>query len=282
MQTTAYPIANIGDGVYEIGEFDNGSMFLVIGEERALLIDCGMGVGNLKGALAKLTDKPITVAITHNHGDHIGHLPAFDEAYISPADMEGVANGGGIGMAREGRLQYMGFIAQRSGKTYDYDPDIDVVEWDASHVTLHPMHDGFQFDLGGRTVTAYYCIGHSLGSMVLIDDKSRILFLGDALNCNLLLGRTSVERSYCDLMRIKSMSDQYDSYYNGHSDYRAFGEPLFPTLLDETLEGLTRIMRGNYELTLVPSPLPIFPDTMMMVVGRSTIKFDENNIYDPR
>ena len=35
-------------GIYEIDEFDCASCFLVVGEEKALLIDTGVGIGDLK------------------------------------------------------------------------------------------------------------------------------------------------------------------------------------------------------------------------------------------
>ena len=44
-------------------QFMNGSqyMFLLEGEEKALLIDTGWGAGNLKAFVEKLTDKPLIV-----------------------------------------------------------------------------------------------------------------------------------------------------------------------------------------------------------------------------
>ena len=41
--------------------------FLVEGSERALLIDTCSGVGNLAEYVATLTDKPLTVWVTHGH-----------------------------------------------------------------------------------------------------------------------------------------------------------------------------------------------------------------------
>lgn len=45
-------------------------MYLVEGEERAALLDTGTGVGHLKPCVDKLTDKPVSVLITHGHVDH--------------------------------------------------------------------------------------------------------------------------------------------------------------------------------------------------------------------
>lgn len=45
--------------------------YLVEGAERALLIDTGFGVGDLKALCERLTDKPLLVVDTHSHGDHV-------------------------------------------------------------------------------------------------------------------------------------------------------------------------------------------------------------------
>ena len=36
-------------------------MYLAVGDEHALLVDTGTGIGDLKGYVATLTDKPLTV-----------------------------------------------------------------------------------------------------------------------------------------------------------------------------------------------------------------------------
>ena len=46
-------------------------MYLVEGTEKAALIDTGYGVGNLKGYIKTLTEKPLIVLITHGHLDHV-------------------------------------------------------------------------------------------------------------------------------------------------------------------------------------------------------------------
>ena len=62
-------------------------MHLVEGEEKALLIDTGYGIGNLKGLVQKLTDKPLLVANTHFHGDHSAGNGQFEEVYCHEYDV---------------------------------------------------------------------------------------------------------------------------------------------------------------------------------------------------
>ena len=287
MKTTAYQIHKLSEGVYEIGEFDCCSMFFIIGDDRALLIDAGTGIGDLLGTLKKLTDKPITLVMTHNHLDHVGHAPLFEKAYINTSDMPLFSGHGEHQPTLEARSAYINFIAKRTEKKYPYNLEEDLTEWDVSHLDLLPIEDSQTFDLGGRIVTAYSCPGHTPGSMVFLDNKSRILFLGDALNCNLLLdlapgteGFISIQTIHRFLKRVSEMNSKYDRYFNGHYDYRSFGDPLGADVMPDALSGMEALISGDYQTTFVKSPLPIFPDREMMVVGRTMIAFNPDGILD--
>src|SRR5215207_10158385 len=63
-------------------------MYLVIGRERAVLIDSGFGVGDLRAFLGALTDRPLTVLLTHGHVDHAFGAGWFEDVRMHPADRE--------------------------------------------------------------------------------------------------------------------------------------------------------------------------------------------------
>lgn len=56
--------------------------YLVVGSERAVLIDTGCGIGDLRSFVEQLTDKPVTVLLTHGHLDHAPGAVQFDEVYM--------------------------------------------------------------------------------------------------------------------------------------------------------------------------------------------------------
>ena len=60
-------------------------MYLIEGEEKAVLVDTCLGVGHLRKFVETLTEKPITVILTHGHVDHALGAPEFDEVYMNPA-----------------------------------------------------------------------------------------------------------------------------------------------------------------------------------------------------
>ena len=65
MLTTAQPIVEIAKDTYEIDEFDCGSIFVLVGKDKAMVIDTGTGIGDLPAVIRKITDKPIVLVITH-------------------------------------------------------------------------------------------------------------------------------------------------------------------------------------------------------------------------
>lgn len=79
MVTDLHPMVQFKQETWEIDEFDCASLFLLIGQGKVMLIDCGMVIGDLKSAVRKITDKPLVVVITHGHIDHTGNARQFEE-----------------------------------------------------------------------------------------------------------------------------------------------------------------------------------------------------------
>ena len=64
----------------------NESLYLVEGNDRAVLIDAGTNIPGLDKIVAKITSKPVTLMLTHGHGDHVGGAAPFPEVWVAPAD----------------------------------------------------------------------------------------------------------------------------------------------------------------------------------------------------
>ena len=56
--------------------------YLIEGEEKAVLWDNGYGNGNIRALVQKLTDLPVMAVNSHNHLDHNGCNPLFEEVWI--------------------------------------------------------------------------------------------------------------------------------------------------------------------------------------------------------
>jgi len=289
MKTQAFPYKEMAPNTYEIGEFDCASIFLLVGDEKAMLIDTGVGIGDLKGFIRTLTDKPLMVCYTHNHVDHVGGAGAFETGYIHPRDFENFSTGGGIGLSVEGRIGYIKFIAEREKGDYPYDLAVDVTEW-GPQPKLFPLQDEQVIELGNRKVIVYACPGHTAGSITLLDEGSRSLFMGDACNCNLGLGGgqpgssrfVSIEKALSYLKRLADMKDRYDRYYNGHYDFRPLGKPLGEDVLPDAITACEQIMAGTANVVVKPASLPNAPVRSFALVGRTQVAFNPEGIFEPK
>ena len=87
MENLFYKWKQLGAGVFHIQDLFSDYMYLVIGEEKAALIDTGMGFPGLRQLVERLTDKPVIVLNTHGHLNHIGGNDEFDCIYLHPDDL---------------------------------------------------------------------------------------------------------------------------------------------------------------------------------------------------
>ena len=220
MQIREPIVFEIAHRTWCINEFGMDALFLLEGDDRALLIDTGTSVFDIPALVRRYTDKPLTVALTHGHIDHAGGISWFEQVYAHPAD---------FAMARRitvaDRADYVGIMTQMSGDLYELTP---------AHVAngpydtqLLPLCDGTVFHLGNRDVVAYETPGHTPGGMSYLDVRERILYTGDACNMNTLLacgtGREAgtVSGLLATAKKIEGLHPYYDRNYNGHIGYAA-------------------------------------------------------------
>jgi len=148
------------------------NMYLVIGQDRAVLIDSGMGIGDVTAEISKITPQPCAVFNTHYHWDHIGANALFSECAIHEYEVELVAQEPDVGSVREA----MQSSIARAVLPAHFDPTkYRVVPRPATHV----LQDHDKIDLGGRELWVLHTPGHSPGHVVYWDEASGILFTGD-------------------------------------------------------------------------------------------------------
>lgn len=151
-----FEVTWIQPGVWRIDDYFTASCYLVEGKEKALLIDTGLGEGDLTGLLGQLTQLPIELAVTHPHGDHMFRAERFSRVYLHENDVA--------------RLKA--------------DPDCfpKAFSQGAQRPALIPIREGSRIDLGGGVVVeAMELGGHTPDSVVFADDFHKLLFTGDAI-----------------------------------------------------------------------------------------------------
>lgn len=253
-----YPVIRVDQDIFEINEFDGVSMFLIIGSERALLVDTGVGIGDLAGFLPRLTDKPVDVVVTHNHRDHAGNAPRFERIYMSVKDKE-IAPIVRPWTSAPSRRQFahrtLGMYPERA---YPW-TDEDIVEFTPEQEPeVIGVEDGYVFDLGNRKEKVILVPGHTPGSLAILDDLTGCLLAGDCCNTTTGIGvrplenpamqHVTVAEALAALRRLDTMPFDRKKVFNAHtSATRRFGEPLAADVLPRLIVAMQHIVDGDYQ-----------------------------------
>lgn len=197
--------------IYEPGHFQEVISYLIVGAEKALLQDTGMGIGNIKTVVDYLTDKPLMVVNTHSHFDHIGNNFRFPNVHIFD-------HPGAIRRMKEGLTHAEVVDNLKDDSTwYPYPHGFDPETYHIEPCHFTPISEGFTFDLGDRTLQVISTPGHSPDSIMLVDAKNKLLFTGDTFYPATLYahldshdGLKSVESTY--LTTMKKLAAAYSDY----------------------------------------------------------------------
>src|SRR5687768_10395813 len=174
-----FAVTNPESGVYTIDEplhEEEVKSSLIVGDRRALLIDSGMGVGNIRSVVESLTDRPITLVNSHSHWDHVGGNHLFEdgttEIWIHAAERAELEAGEPVGELAGGFVP----AALRGPLPSGFDPATFAIPPGRATGFLH---GGEVFDLGGRVLEVIHAPGHSPGGIVLLDRAAGALFSTD-------------------------------------------------------------------------------------------------------
>lgn len=246
MKSYDYQVIKIDENTYRLEEYAKTHSYLLLGNEKAMLIDTGCGCGNLYETVRKITDLKLIVVNSHGHMDHIGANYQFDLVWIAKED-EKLMWGSSTSEAKEiGVKSYL----------LSMDPMFDTNE--LNHIIRSPqvkkvahLQDGIKFELGGRTVEAIATPGHTTGSYCFLDSKNRQLFTADTI-CDIsvllfLEQSESVETFYQSVEKLYNRKNEYSIIYPGHhtvplevtfiEDYKACAKQIMQhTLVGELHE----------------------------------------------
>lgn len=163
------------------------AIYIIEGEERALVIDAGTEIKDYDKIIGTITSKPVTLVATHVHPDHTGSaVNYFDEIYINAADMVYV-----------------------KAMMDDYKGEIKY------------LADGQVFQLGGREIEVIFTPGHTPGSTTFFDRAAGYGFSGDAFGSGNLLLFTNYStfiltcQRVLDYMKRHNIEKLYPGHYMG-------------------------------------------------------------------
>ena len=203
----AYEIIKISDRTWRI-EDGGVRIFLLAGEDKALMIDSGMTLPNAAEIVRELTDLPVELLNTHADRDHISGNQAFESFYMSPAEDSTYRSAGGRG-------------------------------------TIMPVVQGDTIDLGGRVLEIVDLPGHTPGSIAVLDPECRALISGDPIQDGriFMFGKYRNMSSYVESLKALSAFDgRYSEIWPSHGSF-----PVAPSIIPELLEAAEKIVTGKAE-----------------------------------
>jgi len=190
--------------------------FLIDGPERAMLIDTGFGLGDLKGLVNTLTGgKELIVVNTHGHFDHAYGNGQFGRVYCHEAELPMMQK------TLDPTLWDYLFDKEGKGIWYNFRRE-DLIPF--RNYEIVPVPDGTVFDLGGgHEVELVHMGGHTAGHSGYLDRTLRIFFPGD--DCcvgNVGIGLSpgspwaTVEGFYSRLEGLTKRLGEFDSLFPSH------------------------------------------------------------------
>lgn len=229
------------DGAGDVWEY------LIIGPEKAMLVDTAFGIGDIKGLCDEITGgMPLVVVNTHSGPDHCMGNVLFDRVYCHEYCVYNITH-----KCRPGAWDY---LFDENGKNIwlDFDPK-DVPEY--RDYQLIPVKNHHIFNLGGdHDIEVVWLPGHDSGHCGFLDHKTRILFAGDVV-CSDVIGCGSGGkpddpfRKYCtveayrnELSSLCMRLDEFDYIMPGH-----FMVNLEKGVLLNILEALNAIVADPYD-----------------------------------
>lgn len=174
-----FTVEKIDESTYAISEYGHWEQvhsFLLLGKKKAMLIDTGLGIDNIKRMTDQITNLPVFIMTTHVHWDHIGSHGQFDEIYVHEGDKDWLVNGINGLPIEQIRKDVGRDITKPTPKTFDlatYLPH----QGEPTGIVA----DEHRFNLGDRIVRVLHTPGHSPGHVALFDETKGYLFTGDLL-----------------------------------------------------------------------------------------------------
>jgi len=240
-----FTVNKLSNDLWSIDDIGFDLSYLITGSDRALLIDTGLGIGNIRAIAEELTTLPLLVVNTHAHPDHAGGDDQFPEVHLHHDDAR-LLNVIFTRKIRENAYSRGKILMEKKKIELRDIPEFDLERWiNAKPNTIIPVTHGDTFDLGNRKLEVFSMPGHTPGSVVIVDKEKGRIFGGDSIIQRhpvwLHLDESAPLHQYRNaLEKLCDISTSFSAMYSSHMN-----EPIEPSLLTELLETADSILSGT-------------------------------------
>lgn len=249
--TDWYELEEIASDVFQLTEARAAlpcNSFVVRDDEDAILIDTGLGVGDLHRTVADLVDVEPRVLLTHSHWDHIGAAHQFTDVVVDARERTEDGRVTIDTLSDEFVDRPSQFVAnwRTLGESFPdgFEPASYDIEAAGNVGTVAP---GDELVVGDRTLELIAIPGHSPGQLGALDERAGILYGADVIGIGGSLYahfQDSDVAAYVDTFeRLVDRHDAgaFDVLATGHNDpYRGAELEILETMrvrLGEILDG---------------------------------------------
>ncbi|MBQ3705684.1 MAG: hypothetical protein II888_04445 [Clostridia bacterium] len=237
-----------GDGLYGLFNQNCDGMgdvweYLIVGSEKAMLIDTAFGIGDIKGLCDLISGgKELIVANTHIGPDHALGDVRFDPVYCHELEYANIKR-----RVQPHAWDYM-FDEHGNNRWLQFDKK-DLPEY--KEFELIPVKNHHIWNLGGdHNIELIYTGAHATGHSMFLDRKYRRIFAGDVV-CSDVINVGSGNDRYCTvetyhkaLTELVERLDEFDYIFPGH-----FMVYLENNLFLDIKEALEKIMKDPLKCT---------------------------------
>lgn len=251
---TPSPWRELGEGIYTLRTRSFGvNVGLVVGGERALVVDTGAGpveAAELYASVRGITGLPLVVVNTHAHGDHF-----FGNSYFAA---QGVEEFWATSRCREVQAD----SDEQRALVADVEPAMGAGE--GEYTDLRPADQLVQgkpvdLDLGDVSVTLFH-LGRGHTDHDLLVGAANVLFTGDLVEQG---ADPAFEDSFPTdwvrtLGKMMALEDLYDVFVPGHGD--PVGMDVVTTQMNKMRSGIrvTRLAMDEASMDMTKA-IPILP-----------------------
>lgn len=252
----------VAPNTWRIDDHGIANVYLVIGTQRALLVDTGAGAADLRGFVQSLTSLPLSVINTHGHPDHAGANFQFGAIMAHVADFAAIRQLATPEDLRAHADMLGGAVV----------PASDLYKGPVHPLTLTAVKDGDVIDLGGRTLEVIEAPGHTPGEIVLLDSRNKLLFAGDNSNTLVWLFLSNslpLETYLRSLEKVETRAGEFSRVLPGH------GGPIEGDFVGEQIACVKGILAGTASSEVYKT---FMGDVRLSRYQRAAVAFDPNNL----
>lgn len=205
-----YTVINPFPFVYHFRDPQGVCFSILKGSKKAILIDTGYGIGNIKKVIEEYIETPYIVINTHGHMDHSAGNFWFNEVYVPKKDLELYHLHNSI------ERRNKNIIDAKNRGLIDESFDIEGYLC-AKCAHIKPINPGEIIDLGNMHVEIIDMEGHTKGSIGLLVKEHKLLFTGDAAISMIwmFLKESTDKQTYINMLK-RVMKLDFDKFITGH------------------------------------------------------------------